>query len=254
MEAGNRMLPDSVKKCLTSSVKTPFFLFIGDDQYKSAIDELSLLGFDFVRTSTFCSGDDKLPDIDRLIADIREADAIAKNKRLVVTGLGEYLAFRGNVESLSILSRLKCLDTGNRIVVLLLRGLVSQIDWLRADPRFDSRRFSVVDKADCSLSFTIDAPSIGSSAVPGFKAMLAELENGRCGSITMRTAINLDNALFTIHKINDAYEGVKYLTIGFALARSCGKRRSHWAELLTELNHEQRLARRSVFEKHDLGR
>jgi len=251
MEAENRMLPDSVKKCLTSSVKTPFFLFIGDDQYQSAIDELLLLGFDFVRTSTFCSSDDKLPDIDRLIADIREGDAIAKNKRLVVTGLGEYLALRGNDESSSILSRLKCLDTGNRIVVLLLRGLVSQVDWLRADPRFDSRRFSVVDKADCSLSFTIDAPSIGSSVAPGFKAMLAELESGRCGSITMSTVINLDNALFTVHKINNAYEGVKYSTIGFPLPRSCGND-AHWTELRAELNMSSGSIEK-VFENHGLS-
>jgi len=250
MEAENRMLPDSVKKCLTSSVKTPFFLFIGDDQYKSAIDELLLLGFDFVRTSTFCSSDDKLPDIDRLIADIRDADAIAKNKRLVVTGLGEYLALRGNDESSSILSRLKCLDTGNTKVVLLLRGLVSQIDGLRADPRFDSRRFSIVDKADCGLSFTIDESSIGSSVAPGFKAMLAELESGRCGSITMSTVINLDNALFTVHKINNAYEGVKYSTIGFSLPRSCGSD-AHWAELRAELNMSGGSLEK-VFENHGL--
>lgn len=245
------MLPDSVKKCLTFSVKTPFFLFIGDVQYKSAIDELLLWGFDSVRTSAFCSDDDRLPDIDRLIADIREADSIARNKRLVVTGLGEYLALRGNDESSSVLSRLKDLNTGNTTVVLLLRGLVSQIDWLRADPRFDSRRFSVVEKADCDLSFIIEEPSIRSSAALGFKAMLTELEKGRCGSITMRTAINLDNALFTIHKINNAYEGVKFFTMGFPLPRSCGND-DHWAELREELNMSNGSIEK-VFESHGLS-
>ena len=45
---------DLVKKYLTSTVKMPYFLFISDSQYKPAIDELSVLGLDFVRISGFC--------------------------------------------------------------------------------------------------------------------------------------------------------------------------------------------------------
>jgi len=86
---------DSVKKYLTSSVKTPYFLFISDGQYKTAIYELSLLGLDFVQMSGFCGGDDKPPDIDGLLTYIEAADVNAKSKKFVVTGLGEYLALRG---------------------------------------------------------------------------------------------------------------------------------------------------------------
>ena len=242
---------DSVKKYLTSSVKMPYFLFISDGQYKSAINELLVLGLDFVQMSDFCSGDDKLPDMDGLLTYIEAVDVNAKGKKFVVKGLGEYLALRGNDEASCNLSRLKDLNVGGAKVVLLLRGLVSQIAGLRTDPRFDNRRFCIIDKADCDLSFTLASPSVGLSALSGFKMMLKELENGRCGSIAVNTAVNLDNALFTVHKIGNAYEGVKFSTIGFGLQRSCGSD-ARWAELLTELNQNNG-SLDEVYEKHGLG-
>lgn len=242
---------DSVKKYLTSSVKTPYFLFISDDQYKTAIDELSLLGLDFVQMSGFCGGDDKLPDVDGLLTHIEAADVNAKSKKFVVTGLGEYLALRGPDEASRTLSRLKDLNIGGAKVVLLLRGLASQIAVLQTDPRFDNRRFSVVNNAECDLSITLVAPSIGLSALSGFRALLAELENSRCRSVVVNTAVNLDKAIFTVHQINNAYDGVKFSTRGFALARSCGSD-ARWAESLAELSQSNG-SLDEVFEKHGLG-
>ncbi|KQC03545.1 MAG: hypothetical protein APR53_04965 [Methanoculleus sp. SDB] len=242
---------DLVKRYLTSSVKTPYFLFISDDQYKTAIDELSVLGLDFVQMSGFCGGDDKLPDIDGLFTYIEAADVNAKGKKFVVTGLGEYLALRGDGEASRTLSRLKDLSVGGAKVVLLLRGLASQIAGLQTDPRFDNRRFSVVNKAECDLSFTLAAQSVGLSALSGFKALLAELENGRCGSVVVNTVVNLDQAIFTVHQISNAYDGIKFSTMGFALARSCGSD-ARWAELLTELNQSNG-SLDEVFEKNGLS-
>ena len=198
--------------------------------------------------SGFCNNDDKMPDIDGLLTYIK---ANANGKKFVVTGLGEFLALRGSDEATRTLSRLKDHNVGGAKVVLLLRGLASLIAGLRTDPRFDSRRFSVVDKAECDVSFTLAAPSVGLSALSGFKALLAELENGRCGSVVVNTAVNLDKAIFTVHQISNAYEGIKFLTRGFALARSCGSD-ARWAELLTELNQSNG-SLDEVFEKHDLG-
>jgi hypothetical protein len=183
--------------------------------------------------SGFCGGDDKLPDIDGLLTYIEAADV--KSKKFVVTGLGEYLALRGRGEASRTLSRLKDLNIGGAKVVLLLRGLASQIDRLQTDPRFDNRRFSIVNKAECDLSITLAAPSVGLSTLSGFKALLAELENGRCGSVVVNTAVNLDDPILTVHQISNAYDGIKFSTKGFALPRSCGTD-ARWAELLTELN------------------
>ncbi len=242
---------DSIKKYLTSSVKTPYFLFISDGQYKTAIDELSLLSLDFVQMSGFCGGDDKLPDVDGLLTYIEAADVNAKSKKFVVTGLGEYLALRGPDEASRTLSRLKDLNVGGAKVVLLLRGLASQIAALQADPRFDNRRFSVVNNAECDLSITLAAPSVGLPALSGFKALLAEFEDGRCGSVVVNTAVNLDKAIFTVHQISNAYDGIKFSTKGFALARSCGSD-ARWAELLAELNQSNN-SLDEVFEKHGLS-
>ena len=242
---------DSVKKYLTSTVKTPYFLFISDSQYNPVIYELKVLGLEFVLMSGFCGSDDKLPDIDGLLTYIEAADVNAKGKKFVVTGLGEYLALRGNDEASHTLSRLKDLNVGGAKVVLLLRGLASQIAELQADPRFDNRRYSVDGEADCDLSFTLAAPSVGLSALSGFKAMLKELENGCCGNIAVNTAVNLNDALFTVHKISDAYEGVKFSMKGcFVLPHSCGSD-ARWSELLVELNKSNGSLDK-VFEQHGI--
>ncbi len=242
---------DSVKKYLASPVNTPYFLFISDREYVIAMDALSVLGLEFVPMSSFCNSGDKMPDLDGLFTYIEAADVNANGKKFVVTGLGEFLALRGIDEATRTLSRLKDHNLGSAKVVLLLRGLASLIAGLQTDLRFDSRRFSVVDKAECGLSFTLVTPPVGLSALSGFKEMLAELENGLCGRVVVNTAVNLDKAIFTVHQISNAYEGIKFSTRGFALARSCG-RDARWAELLTELNQTNG-SLEEIFEKHDLG-
>lgn len=229
----------------------PYFLFISDAQYAVALDELSIMGLDVVKMSGFCNNDDKMPDIDGLFTYIKAAGVNGNKKKLVVTGLGEFLALRGSDEATRTLSRLKDQNVGDAKVVLLLRGLVSLIAGMLIDPRFDSRRFSVVDKAECDISFTLAAPSVGLSALSGFKAMLTELENGRCGIVAVNTAVNLDKALFTVHQVSSAYDGIKFLIKSLALERSCGSD-VRWAELLTELNQSNG-SLDEVFEKYDLG-
>lgn len=250
METGNKMPLDSVKTYLTSSVNTPYFLFISDGQYATIMDELSVLGLEPIPISRFCNNDDKIPDIDELLTCIQATDVNTKGEKLFVTGLGEFLALRGSDEAARTLSRLKDLNVGGAKVILLLRGLASLIAGLQTDPRFDSRRFSIIDKAECNLSFTLSPPSVGLSDLSGFKAMLAELENGRCGSVVVNTAVNLDKAIFTVHQISNAYEGVKFLIKGFTLEHSCGSD-ARWADLLTELNQSNN-SLDEVFEKHDL--
>lgn len=244
------MQTDPIMSYLTSTVKTPYFLFVGDGQYLSTLDKLKLCGLDFVPMSGFCSAADKIPDIDRLFCYIEAADVNAIGKKFAVTGLGEFLALRGANEAMHTLSRLKDLNVGGAKVVLLLRGLISLIPGLEADPRFDARRHSILGHAECGLSFTLAAPSVGLPALRGFKAMLAELENGRNGSIVVNTAINLEHALFTVRQISSAYEGITFSAEGFSLARSCGTD-ARWEELLAELNQSD-VSLDEIFKKHGL--
>lgn len=235
MEAIMWMSIEAVKKYLSSNVKVPFFLVVGDERYKDVKDKLSELGLTFVKVSNSCSGDDKLPDIDSLLESLKIADVNTSDNKLVIIGLGEYLALRGNNEATRVLSQMKDLNIGSAKVVLLLRGIVNQINKLRADPRFDSRRFCILDKTDCDLSLIIADPSVGLPALPGIKALLIELESGKCGDLVVNTMVSLDKSLFTIQKITDAYEGVKYITHGFNIPRSCGSN-MQWAKLLKELS------------------
>jgi hypothetical protein len=241
---------DSVKDYLSSTDKTLYFLFVSDGQYLAVMDELKVCGLDHVPMSGFCGGNDKIPDVDEFLSFIKAADVNATGKKFVVTGLGEFLAFQGTDEAINTLSRLKDENTGGARVVLLLRGLASLIARLESDLRFDGRRHSVIDRAECNLSFMLAAPSVGLPALTGFKAMLAEFENGWNGNIIVNTAINLNKAMLTVHQISTAYEGIKFSTKEFSLTRSCGSD-AQWAELLTELNQSDG-SFNAVFEKHGL--
>ncbi|OYO99958.1 hypothetical protein CG709_11670, partial [Lachnotalea glycerini] len=94
---------EAVNKYLTSSVKTPYFLFVSDGQLTSVVEELSILGFASVKVSTFCKYD-KFPDTDELFEHIKTADVNVKDKKLLILGLGEYLAFKGNIEAASVIT------------------------------------------------------------------------------------------------------------------------------------------------------
>ncbi|NLN77498.1 MAG: BREX-4 system phosphatase PglZ [Armatimonadetes bacterium] len=240
----------AVNKYLSSNVQSPFFLVVGDAQYTSIKDKLLELGLTIVRVSDYCSSHDALPDIDGLLERLKTAKMNAGDSKLVVVGLGEYLALRGNHVSARVLSQLKDLNTGTAKAVLLLRGVAAQVNELQADPRFDSRRCCIVDTAICNLSLTLAVPPVVLSGLVGIKALLKKLENGECGNIVVNTTVSLENSSFTVHRINDAYDGIKHISIDFNLPRSCGSD-EQWAELLTELTQHSSLD--AVFEKNGLA-
>lgn len=241
----------AVKDYLSSTLKTPYFLFIGDEEYLSTINEFQVHGLTFLPMSSFCSSGDRQPDIDGLCNYIETADSDANKKEFVVTGLGEFLALRGRDEATSTLLRLKDFIIGNAKVILLLRGLAPLIAVMESDPRFDNRRHSIVKRAESNLSFTIAPPSIDLSALNGFKALLIALENGRNGNIAVNTAVNLSEAMFTVYQISNAYEGIKFLNHGFALGRACGED-EQWAELLSVLNQNDG-SLDAVFDRYGLS-
>lgn len=226
---------EKIMSYLASSVNTPFFYFVGDSTYQDVKEKLTELGFSIVRISDHCRNDDRLPDIDGLINQLTSTNGYAHGKKMAVIGLGEYLALRGNNEAASVLSQLKDLSIGTAKAVLLLRGINAQVKGLETDLRFDKRRYSISDKSDCDVSITIASSLIDLSATVGLRALLIRLESGECGNIVVRTAVNLDDAIFTIHKISDAYGGVRFACPSINLPPSCGNE-NQWAELLAALN------------------
>jgi hypothetical protein len=234
---------DAVKRYLDSKSGVPFFLFVGDEDYADTQDELRRMNLELIDASDFCRGGDGLPDTDALIDRIKGLGASA-----FVRGLGEYLGLMGAREAVRHLGRLKDLPLGGARAVLLLRGMAGQAKELQMDPRFDERRHCVVGEAGCGLSFIVTPPSMKSATLLGFKAMLSCLEDGRCGAITVNTAANLDNPLFAVKKIKNAYEGVCLQVKGFALPSSCGSE-ANWDDLLSELGRSNSTLD-GLFEKH----
>ncbi len=225
------MLIEAVKKYLSSDVTTPYFLVVGDAQYKEAKDKLAEQNFRFVKISDFCGDNDKLPDIDGMLEYLKNNES-----KLAVIGIGEYLALRGRQEADNTLSVIKDLNAGKAKVVLLLRGVTDTVKRLEEQDkqRFDNRRLCFSDNTVCDLSITLAPPHIGLSALPGMKALLSMFENGFCCKVVVNTTANLDNSLFTVHKIADAYEGLKFTIRDFNLPSSCGDDKQ-WADLLNEL-------------------
>lgn len=226
---------ERIMSYLASSVNSPFFYFVGDSKYQDVKEKLTELGFSIVRVSDHCRNDDRLPDMDGFYDQLTTSDGHAQGKKIAVIGIGEYLALLGNNEAASVLSQLKDLNLGTAKAVLLLRGINAQVKGLETDLRFDKRRYSISDKSDCDVSITIASSLIDLSATAGLRALLIRLENGECGNIVVRTAVNLDDAIFTVHKISDAYGGVRFACPGFYLSPSCGNEKQ-WTELLAGLN------------------
>ena len=79
------------------------------------------------------------------------------------------------------------------------------------DPRFDKRRFSISDIGDCDLSIFF-LPFSRSSMIAGV-VLLQDLK-WRVRTLVVRTAIKLDDSMFTVHKISDAYEGIQFTSHG----------------------------------------
>jgi hypothetical protein len=233
------MYLDSVKHYFAlRNMNTPFFLFVGDNKYATVRNDLFGIGVSVLNISDFCTNNDKVPNFDTFLERLKTTRDAGQEEKMAVFGIGEYLAFCGRNKTAREISRLKDHNIGNSKVVLVLRGITYQSKELQKDPRFDKRRFFVINKAESELSFTLASSDIGLSGIEGFKALLIKLESGSCGNMIINTAVNIDNALFPVKKISNAYEGIQYTARGFNLPRSCGND-EQWVGLLKELSQNE---------------
>ena len=249
---------NSIKDYIESkTVYKPFFVFTSDDEYKGIYNELSLNEFKPVSISSYCQGNDMLPDIDSFLSFLKineESNVASESQYFVVIGLGEYLAIRGKQEAKRVLSLLKTLDIGSsKKVILLLRGIGPLIEDISSDVRFDNRRFVTIGNANCDLSIVLAGTSLcGLHAEPGIKSLLKKFENGVQGKVVINTRFKLDDSLLSVQKINDAYDGVKLLINGFNCERKCGSNKQ-WTELLTDLNQLESISLEAIFKKYNFA-
>lgn len=229
---------DAVDKYLTnSSVNAPFFLIVGDENYTSIKAALLEKGLKAVSVSESCGNADKRPNLDNLTStfDFADIDSQSHDKKIVVLGLGEYLALCGKDIAFTRLSKIKDMKVGNVRVVLLLRGVSEIIRKLQStDPtRFDSRRVLFTESTETNVNVVFVPANLNLPAEDGIKALIAKLENGYV-SLSVKSNIVFDNSLLATSRINSAYDGIKHFCPIFSLDEACGDE-SQWTAFLADL-------------------
>ncbi|WP_415535974.1 BREX-4 system phosphatase PglZ [Dehalobacter sp. 4CP] len=230
---------NEVTKYLSNtSVNAPFFLVVGDGNYESIKTQLSEAGLKSVKVSELCRNTDKRPNLDSLIGnvDFADIDGQSPDKKIVILGLGEYLALCGEEAAFDRLSKIKDMKVGNARVVILLRGVTSVVLRLQnADPtRFDGRRVLFTDDTSSALSVAFIPSNLNLHAIEGIKALLDEFE---CGKTKIRAKSNVifDCPMFVVSKINSAYDAIKHIHPTFSIAKIFGTD-EQWTEFLSSLN------------------
>ena len=132
----------AIESYYKSNVYKPFYMAVGDDEYryiKAKLVEAGDIGF--VRLSSCCRAADKKPDMDKLRETLRMADVDCDSNKIVLLGLGEYLALEGGAYAKRILNELISFNLGSAHAVFLLRGVSAQVrEMINSDPRYVGRQ------------------------------------------------------------------------------------------------------------------
>lgn len=210
----------------------PFYMAVGDEEYKKTIDLLKTRDVKILHLSGYCGKEDKLPDLDKLREDLKESDA---SSRRVLLGLGEYLALSGKRKTEEILEEFFQFNLG-RPVVLLLRGVASEVKaFAEEDPRRKGcGRVAIGEGLSTSLSFKLYEPGLGLNRIKGIKGILAELEKGETGEIRADTSLSFNDSILPIQRVKDSFEAAREKIGSTTLAREHGGDEM-WARLAKDL-------------------
>ena len=242
----------AVEKYLASDVNTPFFLVLGDDLYLEIKNSFTSGSTGIVNLSEYCGRDDKRPDLDKLANDLSSFEFNHTDNKVLVVGLGEYLALCGETFAYNELLRFKDLNLHQNKAVFLLRSITTIMKKLVEEDRtrFDDRRVCFIGNGISNISINLIKDTSDIPAHIGFKALLAELENGSRGCQSVKTTLEFENSLLNCKTIKGAYDGVKYFEPTFTLPRFIGND-EHWAELLNLLSNAGSLE--AVLKNHGLN-
>jgi len=220
-----------------TNINAPFFLVVGDGNYASVKAKLLEFGLKPVNISSFCSLPDKPPDLDKLLGtfEFADIDGNSRDKKIVVLGLGEYLALRGESETHKWLSRIKDEKIGNARVVLLLRGVTGFVRKLQADDkyRFGSRCVFFTEDTDSNISVALVPPTMDLPVANGQQGLLTDLENGKT-TVSAKSNAAFDDSLFSVRRKNKSYDVVKHIRPTFSVVESCGTA-EQWTAFLSDI-------------------
>ena len=231
----------AVERYLQDRARTPFFLFAKRTDLFRVRGGLQAMGLQVLSLSALCSSNDRLPLPDDVLQTLKER--MRSGEKVLLVGLGEYLALRGAAEAQKMLLRLKDLPCAEGALVVLICGLSVLAEVLRADLRIaqGERRMvlcrseaAMEDGAGQGVSLTVLPPEPHlESAVQGVRALLALLEKGGAGSYLVQSRQRFWQPLFTVRQADDAFGAFVLFCEGVSALRPCGTPED-WQMLLRE--------------------
>ncbi|MBQ9813725.1 MAG: BREX-4 system phosphatase PglZ [Thermoguttaceae bacterium] len=251
---------DAVIRYTNSTRTSPFFLVVGDDDYKEIKSRIVDQGYKTIRLSEFCL-DDGLPNFDQFRASLSSQTPA----KYVVLGLGEYLSLCGSSIARNRLMALKDLALYESKVVLILRGVRNQVErMIYDDHRFMQTGAYLSPNSLSNLSFQFYAPTIqfeestnnGLAPIYGLKKLLQNIEAGkapndeRTGTYVVRTQLFFPDSNYNIKRIKNAYEAIRITVPNFPLEYELGSD-DDWGRFFSEyqtasFNFEKLLAEHDV--------
>lgn len=222
-----------------SKIHKPFYMVVGDKEYREAIDSFKSRAISILHINECCKKIDKLPDLDVMREKLETADVSFSYNNIVMLGLGEYLALCGEKRANDILGELKDYNLGNAQVVLLLRCVEPQVRALvKNDKRLiESGRVAFGDDLATSLHFRFSDPGLGIYKINGVKNLLKILENGADNEISVNTVMKFKDSLLPIQLVRNAYEAIcKNLNMD-EVPKEYGTE-SMWEKMLTDLRNK----------------
>ncbi len=230
------MMSDEAKRYLEKAKGLPFFYVVGKEEYAAVLSELQQAGVLVDNMSMFCPHDDKMPALDAMIDHFRMADIdYARNKHVLI-GLGEYLSLKGIEFAKNALRKLSVSTLGNARVILLLRGVTSQVKQLvEDDPRLMAQqRVTFAETEEPEFSVICVKKNLAKTDANGLKELLQAFEKGETHK-TVCTGLEFPFAMMKVSKITTSFDAIrKRLSVTDSLEEEMGTE-DQWEMMLKEL-------------------
>jgi hypothetical protein len=197
---------------IKASGSTPLFVNAKNAGDYSAVRK-QLVTHRTLKLSNYFEGTAQLPNDDKMLADIKRAEA-----PVLVLGLPEYLAFKDAPALQQTLSELGKLN--KRVIVLCshldtLLGILS-----KDDVRFRDRIIIIDGAKDVSPSLTLSAFSIKTSnSFETLKECLASIEENGCLPSMVISELSkriFERSLWPVKTIGSAYDAIAFITPNFS--------------------------------------
>lgn len=231
------MLLDAINSYYRAKLFKPFYVAVGDDDYRRIKSKLTETGnVAFVKLSECCTSADKKPDLDRLREILRLADVYFDSNKIVLLGLGEYLALEGVDFARKVLSEFLAFNLGSAQAVFLLRGVSAQVkELMKQDIRLDERQIVLGEHLQSELAFSFSSPDLGLYSLDGIKKALDAIEVGRENLIRVNTEICFPESVFPITVVKNPYEAICKKVKKLSISRDEGSD-DYWDAFLADIN------------------